>query len=77
VAARVPIVTTAVGSIPEIVVHDGTGRLHEARVAGELVPLVADGETRRLVASRVRASRNTSPRRPGLVARNLYRSVLR
>jgi glycosyltransferase involved in cell wall biosynthesis len=81
-AAGVPVVATAVGGIPEIVVHDRTGRLHEApfeaeRLAGELVPLVADGETRRLVASHGRASRSTSPPRPGLGARYLYRSVLR
>jgi glycosyltransferase involved in cell wall biosynthesis len=80
-AAGVPVVATAVGGIPEIVVHDRTGRLHEApfdaeRLAGELVPLVADGETRRL-ASHGRASRSTSPPRPELGARYLYRSVLR
>ncbi len=81
-AAGVPVVATAVGSIPEIVVHHRTGRLHEApfdaeRLAGELVPLVADDDTRRLVASHGRGSRSTSPPRPGLGARYLYRSVLR
>jgi glycogen synthase len=81
-AAGVPVVATAMGGRPEIVVHDQTGRLYEApfdaeRLAGELVPGVADGETRRLVASHGRASRSTSPPRPGLGARHLYRSVLR
>jgi glycosyltransferase involved in cell wall biosynthesis len=82
-AAGVPVVASAVGGVPEIVVHDRTGLLLEApvnteRLADELARLVADGELRRRLGSGGRArfeerfTAETWARR----MRVLYQSVL-
>jgi glycosyltransferase involved in cell wall biosynthesis len=57
-ACGLPVVTTATGGIPEIVVHDSTGlvaRPHDVpAIAGHLAALLADEQTRRRLGRRAR-----------------------